>query len=155
MSVDINKGYKCEHCGGYVKLYKRAFNSNMAIALLTMYKYAPNMFVKVEDLLIRSGHTRCGDFSYLRHYNLIEPQKGQRSDGSGRNGYYRITAFGMLFCEGKATVSSKFLIMHNSLKGFGGEEITIKDALGKKFNYNELMGIKTENNLTPQPQLFQ
>lgn len=151
---NIEKGYTCSHCGSYVKLYRRSMNSNMAVALLTLYRYAPNIFVKVEDLLLKHNRGRCGDFSYLKWYNLIEPQKGQRSDGSGRNGYYRITAFGMLFCESKATVSSKFIIMHNSLKGFGGEEITIKDALGKKFNYNELMGIKTETNSTPQPQLF-
>lgn len=140
----INKGYTCEHCGSFVKLYKRSFNANMAVALLTLYRYAPNMFVKAEDLLIKCGRQRCGDFSYLRHYRFIEPQKATREDGSKRNGYYRITALGIMFCEGKVTAPSNFLIIHNNLKGFGGREINIHEALGKKFNYNELMGYPTE-----------
>lgn len=155
MSTDIDKGFICQHCNSFVKQYKRAFNSNIAVALITMYRYAPNMFVKVEDLLIKHGKKRCGDFSYARFYALIEPQKGTRNDGSKRTGYYRLTALGVMFCEGKIKVAEKFIILHNTLQGFEGREITIHEALGNKFNYNELMGKENLDTFyKPQPQLF-
>jgi len=141
MSNKILSGYTCEHCGSFVKMYRRSLNSNMALAILLLYKFNIRDWVKVEDFLIKSGHKRCGDFSYLVHYGLLEKKQGDRSDGSSRNGFYKLTGRGLLFCEGKLMVQEKFLILHGGLKGFEGKEISIKEALGKKFDYSELMGL--------------
>lgn len=137
---NIDKGYCCPQCGSFVKRYKRKFNSNMAIALIALYKYSEDKFVKVEDFLLNNGYQRCGDFSYLRFYNFIEALKEKRKDGSNRNGYYRLTSLGTMFVEKKIKAKEKFLIMNNKLEGFDGEEISIQQALGNKFDYNELMG---------------
>jgi hypothetical protein len=138
-TVDYDKGFCCDKCKSYVKRYTRNFNSNMAVALIALYKHGAKGFVKVEDLLLRNGYSRCGDFSYLRFYKFIEPQGGKREDGCKRTGYYRLTSQGILFVEGKMTAKSKFMILHNEFQGFAGEDITIKDALGSKFSYSELM----------------
>lgn len=139
---DAAKGYYCSCCGGYVKTYRRSMNSNMAISLIALYRHTKGEFVKVEDFLIKNGYSRCGDFSYLRHYGFIEAFKGVRSDGSTKNGFYRITGVGRLFVEGKETTKEKFLIQNNKLLGFDGKDITIHDALGIKFDYNQLMNIQ-------------
>jgi hypothetical protein len=136
---DANKGYFCQCCGSYVKLYRRTFNCNMALALIALYRHTKGEFVKVEDFLTKHNYQRCGDFSYLRHYGFIEPLKEKREDSSQRNGFYRITGIGRLFCEGKEVAKEKFLIQNNKLLGFEGEDITIIDALGTKFNYSILM----------------
>jgi len=138
--LDKDKGYTCECCGQYVRTYKRTFNSNMALALLTLYNHENKGFVHLEKLLQKKDLPRCGDASYLRHYGLIEPFLGDRKDGSKRNGHYKITGRGLLFCEKGLTVPKHFLIFNNKLKGFEGEEIDISQALGNKFNYNALMG---------------
>lgn len=137
---DRKKGYTCTCCGSFVKTYIRRFNSNMSIALLVMYKNRSSGFIKVEDYLLSVQSKRCGDFSYLRHYGLIEKKQGLREDGSSRNGYYRITMKGAMFAENNYKVNEKFIIANNKCEGFTGKMVTIKDTLGTKFNYDELMG---------------
>lgn len=136
---DADKGYNCPHCGGYCKRYYRHFNSNMALALIVLYRNLDKGFVHLENLMKEAGYKRCGDASYLRHYRLIEKKEGKRDDGSPRNGMYKITSAGIMFVEGKTKVKAKYVIYKNKHEGFEGDEINIKDALGKKFDYRELM----------------
>lgn len=136
---DARKGFSCPCCGQYVKQYRRSFNSNMALCLLAMYKHSKGEYVHVEKLLNDNGYQRCGDFSYMRFYGLIQPLKEKREDGSPRNGYYRITAMGTMFVEGKHKVQKHFLIKNNKFEGFEGEEINIRQALTEKFDYEKLM----------------
>lgn len=136
---DKMKGYECPCCGQFVKMYSRAFNSNMGVALLVLYRNRERGYVHLENLLTTSGYRRCGDASYLKHYGFIEPLNEERKDGSKRNGKYRITGRGIMFCELKLTASSKFLMFNNKCYGFEGEEVNIKGVLGTKFNYAELM----------------
>jgi len=136
---DADKGYTCPHCGQYCKRYYRHFNSNMAIALIVLYRNLDKGFVHLENLMKEAGYKRCGDASYLRHYRLIEKKEGKREDGSPRNGMYKITSAGIMFVEGKTKVKKKYIIYNNKHEGFEGDEITIQDALGKKFDYRQLM----------------
>jgi hypothetical protein len=81
--------------------------------------------------------------------------QGKREDGSKRNGYYRITGRGLMFAEGKLKVHSRFMIFNNTFQGFKGEEIDVKNALGSKFNYDELMlNAKTEKEINAIQQLL-
>ncbi len=136
---DADKGYSCPHCGSYCKRYFRKFNSNMAVALIFLYRNREKGFVHLENLMIESGFKRCGDASYLRHYKLIEAFSGQREDGSSRNGHYKITGRGIMFVEKKMKVQGTYIIYNNKHEGFEGDEIDIEQALGKKFDYRELM----------------
>ena len=133
------EGYTCGCCGQFVKQYSRHFNSNMGLAILMLYKHKDKGFVHIENLMVENGYKRCGDASYLRHYNLIEPYKAKREDGSNRNGYYHITSAGILFAENKIKVKERFLTFNNNCQGFEGADIGIVDALGKKFNYAHIM----------------
>lgn len=133
------RGYCCPTCNSFIKMYARKFNSNMAYALLFLYHNRHKGFIHLENQMKEAGKQRCGDASYLRHYRLIEAYEGERVDGSPRNGFYKITGHGIMFCEQKTTVKQTFLIFHNKVEGFEGKEIDIVAALGKKFNYSELM----------------
>ena len=136
---DKEKGYTCPCCNQFVKRYKRSFNSNMGLALIVLYLNREKEFVHLENLLAEKGYKRCGDASYLKHYQLIEPLNEERADGSSRNGKYKITGRGIMFVENKLTVQEKFLIFNNRLEGFQGKEINILDVLDTKFSYDELM----------------
>lgn len=123
----------------------------MCVALICLYNSGIQDYVHLENLLLERGYKRCGDFSYLSHFRFIERLKEKRLDGSSRNGMYRITSSGIMFAEGKITAKSKFIMRQNKLQGFEGEDIYIQQALGKKFNYDELIAPPKYN----QPQLFQ
>lgn len=138
---------KCECCGHIKRTYTRAFNSNMAMCLIALVKHRINGFVKVEDFLLKNRYERCGDFSYLVHYNFLRRQGGLRDDQSTRTGYYQITSAGIMFAEGKTTAKEYFRICENKFLGFDGKDINIIQALGKKFNYEKLIkGDDTKEN---------
>ena len=136
---DKRVGYTCNCCGQFVKVYCRTFNSNMAVALFYLYKRRSDDFIHVENEMSKSGYKRCGDFSYLRHYSLIEPLLEKRDDSSNRNGMYRITGRGILFIEQNLFVQKNFLTFNNKLEGFEGKEIGIIQALGIKYDYKKMM----------------
>jgi len=135
----FDNGFVCGVCGSYVKRYTRKFNSNMAIAMIALLKHSKGKFVHLENFLNQHGYQRCGDASYLIHYGFLERRIGNREDGSSRNGEYKLTGRGVMFCEGKIKAAQKFKILHNRFEGFAGNDITIQDALGERFNYTELM----------------
>ncbi len=134
-----DKGYHCEHCGAFVKTYKRKFNSGMAYCLLLLYKSGIRDWLHVENWLIENGHSRIGDFHKLTFYNFLEKLPEPREDGSARNGYYRITGEGILFAEQKLEAQEYMILFRGKLENFAGKNIDIKTALGRKFSYSELM----------------
>ena len=133
------RGYCCSECNQLVKLYRRHFNSNMALALIFLYHNRHKGFIHLENEMKAAGYKRCGDASYLRHYRFIEGKQEKREDESPRNGMYKISGLGILFVEKKSKAREFFLTFNNKCEGFDGEEIDIEKALTKKFNYSELM----------------
>lgn len=130
---------KCHCCGNIKRTYTRSLNVNMCLCLIALVRHNVTDFVKVEDFLLKHGYPRCGDFSYLIHYGFLIKMKGERADGSARNGYYRITSAGIMFAENKTTAYEYFKICNNEFLGFSGKQISIKDAIKEKFDYSELM----------------
>jgi hypothetical protein len=133
------KNLRCECCGRLMVIYHRPINSNMAFTLLQLYRHKEFNFVHVERWLKEKGYPRSGDFHKLIYWGFLEKKHEEREDGCKYNGYYKITGRGIMFCENKITAKEKAQIYNNKFLGFEGKEITIQDALGKKFNYSELM----------------
>lgn len=133
-------GFKCKCCGQYCKLYTRKLNSSMSAVLILLWKSGKTDYIHVENYLksINKAHLRA-DFHKLVWWNLLERKKELREDSSPRNGFYKITGRGIAFAEGKLTVPKSVKIYNNQFQGFEGDEITIHDALGNRFNYQELM----------------
>lgn len=150
---DISKGYTCSCCGQFVKAYSRKLNSSMALVLILLHRANFKSFIHIENWLKEIGKPELrADYHKLRFWGLIEAKVAEREDGSRRNGYYKITGRGKVFAEGRFTVQKSAVILNNKFLHFEGEEINIKDALGDKFNYDELMGNKVA---VPAPQIGQ
>jgi len=139
------EGCQCKICDQNVKMYKRNFYSSMAVVLIKIYNaiaIEEDGWLHVEDLLKADtslpSSTR-GDFSKAVHWGLLEKQIGERDDGSDRVGYYKITQKGCRFVQGHTTIPKWVQIYNKEVMGFAEEHITIKEALGTKFNYTELM----------------
>lgn len=147
LRANYEKGTECPCCGQMVKLYGRTITSSMAYGLILVNRYfeqnPAEMWVHVAnfltDLKIPSAVKNTGDFAKLRHWGLIEGAQVKRDDGSKRNGYYRITEKGKRFVKRMASVPSKVFIFDDKVLGIGHKPMTIDDALGKKFNYDDLM----------------
>lgn len=138
------KGYTCECCGLYVKMYQRKLLASMCLVLIDIYKSGKRDYLHVENWLKERGKSNWrGDFHKLVFWGLLEKKPERREDGSPRNGFYKLTGRGILFVEEKLEVREKILLFDNKFEGFEGKEVTIREALGNKFNYDELMARRT------------
>lgn len=136
-----NDGAICPLCEQNVKVYRRKINSGMARSLIAIYQAS-----------MRNGNAGLGwvhvpteisarsrEEGKLAYWNLVEEERTLRPDG-GRAGYWRVTRIGELFLKYQCTVP-KYARVYNGrvLSLDPSEQVTIKDALGTKFDYSELM----------------
>jgi len=139
----FDHGATCPTCNQHVKLYKRKLNSFMAYALLLIDRYFRQPDAKdclhVPSYLISQNATDR-ECAKLRYWGLIEEMDKVRDDGSVHAGYYRITELGKKFVNRQVRVPMYVFLYNGSpVKRADVETIDIYEALGEKFNYNELM----------------
>jgi hypothetical protein len=147
------KGAACPCCNQFVKLYKRPMNKSMAYALLLMecyfsgdvvgeYLHVPTYLSEmVADNPQRAAVIRGGDWAKLKLWGLIEEKPDIRKDGSPRVGYWKLTQLGRDFARRRVKVPRHVFIYNGEpLQRTVEEMITIDDALGTEFNYDEIMG---------------
>jgi hypothetical protein len=128
----------CPCCEQRVKFYRRNIYSGMAVIVLTlnkMYQCDPKLdWIHVREFpqMKRNGFNINSNYSFLRHWGLLEQHVE-------RTGYWRLTQLGRDFAEGKATVN-KYIYLLNGIKvGEAGKAVTVREALGKKFNLEEVL----------------
>lgn len=143
---NLRDGVTCPACGQLCKIYKRKINSTMALALVLIYQYFKTHpradWLHVAAFLVKVKHDSSiagGDVVKLRYWGLLERAAGERPDGSDRIGRYKITDLGKQFVEGRVAVPMHVYLYNQSLLRLSEEMTTIRDALGQKFKYDELM----------------
>lgn len=135
LSINAHDGADCPACGQYVKVYKRKITSTMARSLIEMYREAGKEYAHLPTVI----SSQRADEGKLAYWGLLEEEKVRRPDG-GRAGYWRVTDLGEAFIRSGLAVpkyayvfNGKVLSLDNSVN------VSIKDALGTKFDYAELM----------------
>ena len=143
-----DQGVSCPFCDQYVKLYRRKINRSNAMCLIEFFKiwkrdgpgwYHISDLIKENDTL--ATRLNGGEFARMRLFGLIEEKKKDDEDTHKRtSGYWRLTREGEMFILGKITKPDKVHIYNGQVMGFSETQTTIKQALGKSFNYEKLMG---------------
>jgi hypothetical protein len=146
------KGAACPCCNQHTKLYKRPLNKSMAYVLTLIAKFyddaehsgewlhVPSYIAEVVADNPRRAAAVRGDWAKLKLWGLIEEKPGTRSDGSPRVGYYRLTTLGRRFVDREVKVASHVYIYNGKPMPRTVEEmVSIDDALGKDFNYGDIM----------------
>jgi hypothetical protein len=135
--AQLYEGAICPCCEQFAKVYKRKLNSGIARALIVMYRAAGTTWLHKPTVLAGLG-AAARDESIARYWDLIEEDSERRSDG-GRAGWWRVTKKGADFVQDEIRVPKYALLYNNQLIALEGPEIGIQDALGDRFNYDELM----------------
>lgn len=133
------KGVDCPCCGQLVKRYSRSMHTMMAVALIALYRawIDDHEYHHISEFAEYRG---IGDFAKLRYWGLIEEkEKGEGDDHKRTSGYWKITEKGELFVKGKISVPRRVALFNQKFLGLEGDPMTIQEALGKKFNYQDLM----------------
>ena len=139
---NFDKGVDCPCCGQKVKLYKRKVNSGMVIFLIGLYRLADknkrkNYFRNTDVMKEMNLSATSLDYSVMKHFGLIMEMTNEDNTKKS-SGYWGITSKGFSFISGQK-IQKHVLIYNNKKQGFSDETTTIKDALGDKFNFDELM----------------
>jgi len=142
MLAKVEDGAPCPCCGRLVKLYKRKLHSEMAAFLCRLVrKYQHEQRYYSTRELCPALTKSATDGSYLVLWDLIEKEPSENHAG-GKAGMYRPTIHGQEFVLGYTTVKSHVHLLCGEVIGFSDDYIHIKEALGSRFNYEELMGRK-------------
>lgn len=130
------QGITCPCCNQYVKVYRRKLTTMTAQALVLMYRQAGEGWVNLPALLGR----KQADEAKARYWGLIQESEDVRDDGSKRAGWWRLTELGVRFVQGRARVPKYALIYNSQLVYLDlGETVDIREALGTRFHYDDLM----------------
>lgn len=131
----------CPCCGQFAKVYKRKITTAMARVLIEMYRRGGehrdwvSLPTICNDLRIGSR----GDQSATTRWRLIERRPGQRDDGAKSTGWYRLTPLGVDFVRGVAKVPKYVRVYDNRVLETLGTQVSIRNALGVRFDYSDLM----------------
>ena len=133
---NFEEGIDCPCCGQFVKLYKRKLNSGMAATLIRIVKFNGSSEVHVKDFLRKHQFHNGHDWTRLKDWGLLQEIIEDNVKSSGK---WKVTANGLKFAANQLEVKSHILVYDNRFLGHEGENIRIKDALGEKFDFNDLM----------------
>lgn len=130
LEYERDNGVHCPCCKQFVKVYNRKLHSGMAVALIHMYNHR-----NADDKFDITTHVRTknGDTAKLREWGLIT------QDEHCESGVWKVTELGKQFVTGRVRVPSHGAFYIGTFLVLNGDDITIVDALGSKFDYNELM----------------
>jgi len=134
---------KCPVCNRLMKVYKRNIHAEMIIWLIELCKLTEEVgsdWHTTVEIIKCSQHLKAGgtNGTLLVHWGLIEkiPEENRAGGPAGR---YRITEKGFDFLYRKGTVPERVHFFCDKVIGYSEEHVSVKQALGKRFNYQELM----------------
>lgn len=128
-------GHECPTCDQFVKVYRRSIHGTSARVLIDLFRQCGRGFGFLPDV----SQTRGRDETKMQFWGLIEEATEVTRPDGGRAGYWRVTELGEAFVRGETRVPKYALIYNNRLVRHEGDPVTIRDCLGTKFNYDELM----------------
>lgn len=135
LRANLEKGAPCPCCSQFAKVYRRKVNAGMARSLIEMYRLDAKDWVHVPTQI----GARSREEGKLAYWGLIEEATDARGDG-GRAGYWRMTPKGVAFARGLTRIPKYALIYDGRVIGFDDTEfVDIRDALGTRFSYDDLM----------------
>jgi hypothetical protein len=132
----VGDGALCPCCGQMAKVYRRRIHQTIARALIDLYllgKEEEDYWVHVPSRI-----SPACEVGKARYWDLVEEASEKRADG-GRAGWWRLTDHGVMFVRGLVTIPLHARIYDGRCLGFEGEQVTIADAVGSKFDYAALM----------------
>lgn len=139
---NLEKGVNCPCCGQFVKLYKRKLNSGMAYGLIQVFKLSQEKdggWFHINELLERKIASSQLEIPRLQYWRLVEQKENVDDPTKKHTGFWRLTDRGHAFAIGQIYVKKHVYIFNGKCFGFSSEDTTIQEALGDKFDYEELM----------------
>lgn len=139
----------CPVCDRRARVRARKLNAGMAWMLVKLYSYTKKEepidgWIHVTKVFLAHRHNAIAkEYPKLEYWGLVE--RGHNDDETKRgSGFWRLTKRGIEFVQGKTRLPWRAFVAEpgfdNRVLGFDDKKTTsIKEALGDKFDYDELM----------------
>jgi len=127
-----DEGTVCPCCRQQVRRYHRKLNANMCIFLISLYRHTTD-WVHYTRLRFRGR-----DYPYIKEWDLAD-WKPTDTTQKRTSGYWKITPLGREFVERKVRLPSHCWTFYHYSKLDKEKYVDIVQALGRKFNYENLM----------------
>lgn len=136
---------ECPCCERTGRIYRRKLNTGMARVLVRMYEVhhreqarePGKCWVHIHEVFGGRGQ-KHRDWPLLRLWGLVEPRT-KRTRTENARGWWRLTELGRAFVQGHTRAPAHVLVFDGERIGASDEHITIREALGSRFDYGELM----------------
>lgn len=135
----LDEGIVCPCCDQYARVYQRQIYRRMALWLIWAVKENERepRWLGVEEC---PRAARGGDTAKLRYWGLIIEQDHDPADRYKRtSGLWKPTESGRQFAYDRIRVPKYCAVYNGEPLDFSSETASIRDALGREFNYDELM----------------
>jgi len=139
MQDKLFKGTNCPCCGQHAKIYKRRLNSGMVASLIWLVLKYEETGDWVEPQKTAPRYVLANrEMGKLLHWSLVDIK--ENDDTSRRtSGLWMPTPLGVDFAKNNVFISTYVYLYTNDVVGFSQITTNAREALGKKFNYDELM----------------
>jgi hypothetical protein len=139
VAAGLDRGVDCPCCGQRAQRYLRrmyAANASWLIALVRKYEVTQD-WVHIKDPALPSIG---GDYGKCRWFGLIVPAPHEiRGSNKKSSGLWRPTHEGIEYVFGKRTIPRAVIVFNDRAEGFVGPQTSIIEALGRKFDWYQLM----------------
>ena len=130
-------GAECPCCQQFVKIYKRRLNAGMARTLIWVANHSrPGEWLDLSSAPKFIHKNR--EHGKLAHWGILE-QKPSDDPKKKDSGIWRATIEGRGFAMNIRKARSHVYLYDNKVLNFTDELVTVIDALGEEFDYEELM----------------
>lgn len=134
----LQRGEKldCPCCGRYAQRYRRRVTAAIALALIKLFRAGGD-----KEFIFYKAFMEVGegaDFCVAKYFGLVEA-KTNDDDEKRTSGFWRLTPHGVAFVENRTTIKEVAVVFDDKVLNFDGDEVSIEQALKKKFNYSALM----------------
>jgi len=143
-------GVQCPCCDKFAKRERRRLYSTMAaglVACVRLWQENGGEWVDVKEINA-SLRPYCGegtvnpssDFAKLRHWGFVEGRPNDDDPTKRTTGQWRPRQKAVDWVNGRIRVPEAYYVYNKEIDAWSSEQISVGEALAKRFNYSELMG---------------
>jgi len=129
---------RCNHCGANSKVYAYKIGSYARVLIWMAFHGKEGEYLHIPTSGAINGG---GDYAKLRYWGLIKKSPKNPDPTKRSSGLWKLTGKGRDFALNRTTVSGVCYYSHppGEVLGFESERVSIVDALGRHFDYQDLM----------------
>ena len=120
------------------KVYRRSIYAKMGKFLIWLVRACEKRDSGEWIDILEGPAQRGGDFAKMAYWGLIE-QQANTNKSTRTTRFWRATPTGIDFARGRITIRKHADVYNGKLLTLSGDDVTIFDVLGSKFDYAELM----------------